>query len=224
MAFPPYYWAVRLQHKPALDVGQWTVGAGGMWTDTDIDRGLDDGFGFDYEIGYALSEKWDVNLNAFSGNHDDNAFGANWDHEIKGLTFDFNRVFDRDARISPFILIGFGIVDQTHATGELSNKDKEVAGKLGIGATADLLQFNSTKLQLKGTLAARGSVGRGIIDTVATLGLHARFRCKGRAAAAPAGTAACRAAGGTGSGTSGCGSAASSPPAAAPPPPPASAP
>src|SRR5262245_12400821 len=104
-----------LAAQAGTDVGQWTVGAGAMWTETDSDRHLDDNYGFAYEVGYALSKKWDVNLNAFSGNHDDLAPGATWDHEIKGLTFDFDRVFDRDARVSPFILIGFGIVDQTHA-------------------------------------------------------------------------------------------------------------
>jgi hypothetical protein len=93
------------------DVGQWSAGAGAMWTETDSDRGLDDGNGFYYEIGYALSEKWDINLNAFSGNHDDLVLGATWDREIKGLTFDLSRVFHRDARVSPFILVGFGMLD-----------------------------------------------------------------------------------------------------------------
>src|SRR5687768_11461605 len=82
---------------PALsgtEVGQWTIGAGGMWTETDSDRTVDDGLGIYYALGYAMSEKWDVNLNGFSGNHDLLALPANTDREIKGLTLDFHRVFD----------------------------------------------------------------------------------------------------------------------------------
>ncbi len=167
------------------DVGQWTVGAGGMWTETDADRNLDDHGGFYYELGYALSEKWDVNLNAFSGNHRDLTPGATWDHEIKGLTFDFDRVFDRNARVSPFILVGFGIVDQFHGNRTIDNQDKEVAAKLGVGVLADLVSWSGGKLQLKGDVAARGSVGRGIIDTVATLGFQVAFGRKEEVAPSP---------------------------------------
>ncbi|HYP79786.1 MAG TPA: outer membrane beta-barrel protein, partial [Steroidobacteraceae bacterium] len=147
------------------DVGQVTLGAGVMGTDTDGDRGLDDGQGFYYSLGKALNEKWDFSLNGFSGNHDEP--GTTWDHEIKGLTADFARVFRRESRLSPFLLFGAGVVDQTGATGN------EVVAKLGLGATADLINFRGgNKLQLKGDVAARGSVGRGIIDGVANLGLQ----------------------------------------------------
>lgn len=155
------------------DVGQWTVGAGVMWTQIDKDRGLDDNYGFNYEFGYAMNEEWDVTFNAFSGNHD--VKGASWDHELKGLTIDFDRVFNRNARVSPFLLIGFGVLDQTHQKVPLVNEDKEVAGKLGVGALADLTAWSGGKLQLKGEVLARGSVGKGIIDGVATLGLQVAF-------------------------------------------------
>ena len=79
-------------------------------------------------------------LNAFSGNHDDLASGATWDHEIKGLTLDVTRVFKRDERVSPFILIGFGVVDQYRPADvdPFNSGDQEVAGKLGLGVLADL--------------------------------------------------------------------------------------
>src|SRR5690606_16578233 len=153
------------------EVGQMTLGVAGMWTETDSDRRLDDAFGLSYSIGYVMSERWDFLLNGFSGNHDDLAPGATWDREIKGLTLDFARVFDRDSRISPFLLMGAGIVDQRRIDGP----DKEVVGKLGVGLTADLVEYSRSKLQLRGDVAARGSVGRGIIDTVATLGLQMAF-------------------------------------------------
>ena len=154
--------------QAGAEVGQWTLGAGGMWTQTDADRGLDDGQGFYYSLGKAINEKWDFSLNGFSGNHDEP--GTTWDREIKGLTVDFARVFRRDSRLSPYLLFGAGALDQTASDGT------EVAAKLGLGATADLINFRGgSKLQLKGDVAARGSVGRGIIDGVANLGLQLAF-------------------------------------------------
>jgi hypothetical protein len=164
-----------LAAQAGTDVDQWTVGAGLMWTQTDADRRVDDNYGFNYEFGYAMSEKWDVALNLFSGNHDDLAAGANWDREIKGATIDFDRVYNRSARVSPFVLIGFGIVDQSRAKIPYTNKEKEVTGKLGAGIVADLTAWSGGKLQLKGAVALRGAVGKGIIDGVATLNLQAAF-------------------------------------------------
>lgn len=37
-----------LATQAGTEVGQWTVGAGGMWTQTDTDRRVDDGYGFYY--------------------------------------------------------------------------------------------------------------------------------------------------------------------------------
>ncbi len=156
--------------QAGTDVGQWTIGAGGMWTGTDKDRGLDNGFGIDYSIGTALSEKWDLGLNGFSGNHD--ITDGPYHHQIKGLTLDAARVFNRNARVSPYILFGAGVVDQFRP----SRPDKEVVAKLGVGLLGDLVEFdNGNKLQLKGDVGGRGSVGRGIIDVVATLGLQLAF-------------------------------------------------
>jgi OOP family OmpA-OmpF porin len=160
-----------VQANAGTEVGQMTLGVAGMWTETDSDRVLDDDFGWSYSIGYVLNERWDFSLNGFSGNHHDLAPNATWDREIKGLTLDFARVFDRDARVSPYVLLGAGIVDQRR----INDADKEVVAKLGVGLTADLIEYSRNKLQLKGDVAARGSVGRGIIDGVATLGLQYAF-------------------------------------------------
>jgi hypothetical protein len=167
-----------LTAQAGTEVGRWTVGAGGMWTQTDPDRGVDDNYGFNYEFGYAVNEKWDAAVSLFSGNHED----AVWDREIKGLTLDFGRVFNRGARFSPFILAGFGLVDQFRPdfNQPLRRQDKEVVVKLGVGALADLTDLGSTKLQLKGALVARASAGRDIIDAVATLGLQVAFGAGGK--------------------------------------------
>ncbi len=58
-----------------------------MWTQTDTDRAVDDNYGFYYELGYALSEKWDVAINLFSGNHDDLVVGANVGSRDQGPHF-----------------------------------------------------------------------------------------------------------------------------------------
>ncbi len=168
--------------QAGTEVGRWTGGIGGMWTQTDSDRHVDDGFGFYYEAGYALNEIWDVTLHAFSGNHDVLTPGATWDTEVKGLMFDFDRVFNRSARVSPFVLIGAGLLDQHRPdpVNPLKKQDKEVSVKVGGGALADLATFSGVKLQLKGTLTARTSIGRSIIDTVATVGVQVAFGSGGK--------------------------------------------
>jgi hypothetical protein len=150
-------------------VGQWTAGIGGLWTNTDSDRGLDDDASLYVTGGYAMSEKWDFGLNLFAGNHD--IIGIAGERTIRGVTFDFNRVFSRDARLSPYLLIGAGIVDQFRPG--LSVADKEVVAKFGGGAVADLLEFGGgSKLQVKVEAAARTSVGRHITDLLGSVGLQ----------------------------------------------------
>lgn len=163
--------------QAGTEVGRWTAGAGVMYTLTDSTRNVDDNYGFDYELGYALNDNWDVNINLFSGNHDDLAPGATWDREIKGLTFDFDRVFSRSERVSPFLLIGAGLLDQHRPDPlhPLKHQDKEVALKLGGGLLADITDLGSTKLQFKGTVVARSSIGRKIVDYAATAGLQVAF-------------------------------------------------
>src|SRR5262245_41350455 len=77
------------------EVGQWTVGIGGLYTIVDSDRGyfyptpggevhvgLDDGAAINISGGYAMSEKWDVAFNVFAGNHD--RIGGKGESTIKG--------------------------------------------------------------------------------------------------------------------------------------------
>jgi hypothetical protein len=163
--------------QAGTEVGRWTAGAGVMYTLTDSTRNVDDNYGFTYEFGYGLNENWDVTVNLFSGNHDDLAPGANWDREIKGLTFDFDRVFHRGERVSPFLLIGAGLLDQHRPdpVNPLNHQDKEVAVKLGGGLLADITDLGGTKLQFKATAVARSSIGRKIVDFAGTAGLQVAF-------------------------------------------------
>lgn len=152
------------------DVGQWTLGVGGILTETDGARDLKDNVGFNYSIGRAMSENWDLSLNGFSSNHD--VVGASWDHEIKGLTLDLHRVFNRSARISPFFTLGAGMLDQFRP----GASDKEVVAKGGMGLLGDLVEFgNGNKLQLKTELALRYSATREHFDGIMTLGLQYAF-------------------------------------------------
>lgn len=150
-------------------VGQWTAGVGGLWTNTDSDRGLDDGASFNLTGGYAMTEAWDFGLSLFAGNHD--RIGTAGESTIRGVTFDFNRVFSRDARMSPYLLVGAGIIDQFRPG--LSVADKEVVARFGGGAVADLVEFGGGhKLQVKFEAAARTSIGRHITDITGSLGLQ----------------------------------------------------
>jgi hypothetical protein len=163
------------------EVGQWTVGAGGLYTATDSDRGLDDGASINVVGGYAMTEKWDFGLSLFAGNHDRNFVDPAWPGiygktTIKGVTFDFNRVFSRDARLSPYLLIGAGIIDQFRPN---RVQDKEVTVKYGGGAVADLAEMSFGKLQVKVEGAARTAVGKSVTDFVGALSLQVAFGAGG---------------------------------------------
>jgi len=162
--------------QAGTNVGQWTAGAGVLWTNTDHDRGLDDDFSLSISGGYAMSEKWDFGLNLFAGNHD--RVGSIGESTIRGVTFDFNRVFSRDARLSPYILVGAGIVDQFRPG--LSVADKEVVSRVGGGAVADLMEFGGGhKLQVRAEAAARTSIGRHITDLTGSVALQVAFGAGG---------------------------------------------
>ena len=75
--------------QAGADVGQWTLGAGGLWTGADSDRDLKNAFGFYANFGRAMSEHWDTGLSFFQSNHDNQR--APGDREIKGATFDVNQ-------------------------------------------------------------------------------------------------------------------------------------
>jgi hypothetical protein len=153
------------------EVGQWTVGAGGLWTATDNQRGLDDGLSFNVSGGYAMSEAWDMSLNIFAGNHD--ITGAAGERTIKGAVLEFNRVFKRDERITPFVTLGAGIVDQFRPG--FGVPEKEVVTKVGGGVLADVADFAGGKLQVKLDAGVRTSLGRQITDIVGGLGLQFAF-------------------------------------------------
>jgi OOP family OmpA-OmpF porin len=153
--------------QAGTDVGQWTLGAGGLWTGVDSDRDLDNAIGFYANFGRAMSERWDAGVSIFQSNHDNHL--APGDREIKGFTFDASRVFNRDQRFSPFITMGMGMVDAAKP----GKPDNEVAAKLGIGALADLVTFSSgNKLQLRLDAGVRKSIGRPYVDVLAGLGLQ----------------------------------------------------
>jgi hypothetical protein len=158
--------------QAGTNVGQWAVGLGGLWANTDSDRGLDDGASINLSGSYAATEKWDFGLNLFAGNHD--RIGAAGESTIRGVTFDFNRVFNRDARISPYLLLGAGIIDQFRPG--IGIADKEVVAKFGGGALVDLVEFGGGhKVQIRLEAAARNSIGRQITDITGSLGLQVAF-------------------------------------------------
>ncbi len=116
-----------------------------------------------------MNENWDVGLNFFVGNYD--VVGVVNKRTIKGVTFDFDRIFKRDERISPFLEFGTGIVDQYRPGFGVARK--EVVAKFGGGVLADMYTFgNGNKLQAKFDAVARTSIGRQITDIVATLGVQ----------------------------------------------------
>ncbi|MEZ5458155.1 MAG: OmpA family protein [Steroidobacteraceae bacterium] len=141
----------------------------GVWLD-DI-RNADDDTGFSFSIGYVASEKWDVEIAAFTAEHDalSNAKLRN-----QGFNLEAHRVFYRDASVTPFLSIGLGRIESA-----LSGNPTEADffAKYGVGVLADLAKNldAGTNLQLRGEIFGRrafSSITDDPTDYVASVGLQ----------------------------------------------------
>lgn len=76
----------------------------GSYVDDDDDRGVDDGVnGGQFGVGYAITDKWNIEALFMAGR------GKGLiDERYMGLGLDFQRVFSRDERFSPYIHAGAG--------------------------------------------------------------------------------------------------------------------
>ena len=93
----------------ADETGKWyvTPQAGYLWADSD--RFVDDDLYYGFGIGKHLSPEWSLELNGVGGNYD--AETGSGDLDITAFSIDALRVFARASRVSPFLSIGVGYIE-----------------------------------------------------------------------------------------------------------------
>ncbi|MFT3906323.1 MAG: OmpA family protein [Steroidobacteraceae bacterium] len=156
-------------------VGSYYIAPEGLWVNPDNDiAGAREDTNFHVALGTALSQGWDAELGYAETNHDSPQVGK---VAIRGVDLTFNRVFNRDGAISPFI--GFGITALTTKFRDTNFDSNNPGGKLGAGLTADLFGGQSWKVQLLGEAGSRLDKIQRIDglkwDTYAGLGLRLAF-------------------------------------------------
>jgi OOP family OmpA-OmpF porin len=120
----------------------------GVWLDDG--RNADDGAGFAFAVGRAISEKWNIELGLHGSSHD-----ATAGRKLKFQAVDVavQRLFYRDAPVNPYITVGVGQL-QTRFPGL---RDNEIMLKYGVGVLADIAKNTDkgTNLQLRGEILGR---------------------------------------------------------------------
>ena len=117
--------------------GQWYLDAlaTGIWADSD--RLVDDGFaGGGLTLGYALSERWNVEVDGQYFDLSGDQGGP--DQEQFMLGANLMNIYNRDGRFSPYLLGGAGWV-RTEGSGVTIPKDRDALQlKGGVGMLTDL--------------------------------------------------------------------------------------
>lgn len=118
----------------ADETGKWYVNpqAGYLWADSD--RAVDDDYYYGLGVGKHVSPEWSVELNGITGNYDGVAGG---DLDITTFSVDALRVFRRAERISPFLSIGGGYINDDPSIG--SSEGSPLA-QVGAGLLIDVAE------------------------------------------------------------------------------------
>jgi OOP family OmpA-OmpF porin len=154
-----------------------------LWAEWPDDaRVVNDDYAFSIAFGKAVSEAFNVELNASRGKFDG---AANNDLTLSAVGLDVLRVLYRDSRNSPFLLFGGGWAE---TKSEFDGSDSEPYADLGIGilATLSRTQDKSGSLSIRAELRGRHTFGENdgrLVDYMAGIGLQYAFG--GRAESAP---------------------------------------
>jgi OOP family OmpA-OmpF porin len=118
--------------------GQWYVApmASAFWGDSS--RFTDDDFGAHLALGRAF-EEWNVELGAFGYQLD----GAN-ETDIWGVGIDIARVFYRERRVTPFVLVGMGYTENFQ---DLRDDSQNEYYNAGLGFLVDLTSSGRTAVR-----------------------------------------------------------------------------
>ncbi|MEO8309351.1 MAG: OmpA family protein, partial [Pseudomonadota bacterium] len=151
------------------DPGAVKIGAGGLWLLPDSDRRLDDGGGYNAWIGTVINDKWDWDLAYFNTRHKSRVPHSNVEVQMDGLELDFDRVYNRDSNISPYLTMGPGYIIE-HGNNKI---DDQFFFKFGVGLLGDIHTFSDGgKVQLKADASLRYVVSTVNFEPVFAIGVQ----------------------------------------------------
>jgi OOP family OmpA-OmpF porin len=148
----------------AEEVGKWYINPNIGYLLTDPDRNVEDDSFFGVGTGRHLTEDWSLEFNLSRGEFDADSTGLP-KLDIRTVSVDVLRVFNRDRRFSPFISAGAGVISERQ--GSANRRDRDPLLQLGGGVLNDLFEnaSHSVLLQLRPEIKGRlDFVDRGPID------------------------------------------------------------
>jgi OOP family OmpA-OmpF porin len=171
--------AADTDHPWNDEVGQWFVAPFIGYTWLDSARLLDDGMYWGASLGKHLSKDWTAQITGYTGDYDNNGelkpewkWPATFDATLSGVALDLMRVFDRDSRLSPYVVGGLGYQNDNY---EGLEGDADVTAALGLGLMYDLYRNGdgSRTVQLRPEIRQRWDFASGetYSDTLASVGL-----------------------------------------------------
>jgi outer membrane protein OmpA-like peptidoglycan-associated protein len=173
----------------AEEVGKWYVNPAIGYALLDDDRFVDDDSFIGGSTGRHISERWSAELNIFSGEFDDDFGGRELD--LRAVSIDLLRVFNRESRFSPFISAGVGVI--SNRQGAITRRNEDPLVQVGGGVLIDLFENSSGSLlfqlrpEIKGRLDFFDRDGvDDFFDAFASIGFTLAFGAGERAAPAAA--------------------------------------
>jgi OOP family OmpA-OmpF porin len=173
----------------AEEVGKWYFNPAIGYALLDDDRFVDDDSFVGGSTGRHISERWSAELNIFSGEFDDDFGGSELD--LRAVSIDLLRVFNRDSRFSPFISAGVGVI--SNRQGAITRRNEDPLLQVGGGVLIDLFENSSGSLlfqlrpEIKGRLDFFDRDGvDDFFDAFASIGFTLAFGEGERAAPAAA--------------------------------------
>lgn len=118
--------------------------ASGIWVDSD--RPTDDDLGWHLGWGWAINEKWNLEINLVGANLGSGSDGSPSQDQI-GIGIDAIRVFYRDENVSPYFLIGTGGLDTDTNNSEFDGTD--IMASTAFGLLTDLTDNLSLRTELR---------------------------------------------------------------------------
>jgi OOP family OmpA-OmpF porin len=182
--------AAALAATPAMAADQsgqfyFTPQVGGISTDND--RLLEDkDWLYGFSLGRHFSPEWSAEFNFTETQFLSNAAGAGG-LDMRSLSVDVLRFFNRDSRFAPYLTFGAGAL-QNEPLGGGRSKNEDFMAQAGLGALVKLYESDTGSFSLRPELKARwddaGAQGY-LRDYIGTLGLQFSFGRAPVVAAAP---------------------------------------
>jgi OOP family OmpA-OmpF porin len=180
-----YVWCALLLTAPLLaaaddEVGHWYVNPQIGLIDTDGLRHTNDGLLYGLGFGNNLSEQWsaELNLNGTQQLSDSRDPGH---LNLYGGSLDILRVFDRPAKVAPYISLGIGAVRDSAGAGSVATSSTDFMAQAGAGLFVKLWENSdaSRSFGLRPDFKARWDDTSGSsshpVDFLASLGFQFSF-------------------------------------------------